>query len=136
MTTKYNKIAAFRFVSESELAVAIDNFSKDLEELEPDKFYKILYDLGVDISRPVERQDGLYHRNMFNKVVLCSRYVGYERLDSEWINSGYASQEAKDKVNGSKLLEDLYRAKGLTEDAQDQLEKKHRYTVIDESVQV
>jgi hypothetical protein len=132
---RYNSIVAYCIISESELAKVIPDFSCKLEEDEPQRFTEILYDLGIDITKPIERQDGLMHRNRLNEVVVCSRYIGYERLDDIWITSGYASQEAKDKASGSRLLEDLYRAKMLTEDAQDKLEARDRYKVIDESVQ-
>jgi hypothetical protein len=69
---KLNRIAAFCYVSESELALVIPDFNKTLEESNPDYFYRVLYDLGIDTDRVVERQDGLWHRNRFNKVTLCS----------------------------------------------------------------
>jgi len=47
--------------------------------------------------------------------VTCDRFVGNERTDKEWIESGYASREAKDKSSGSKLLTDIYRQKGMVE---------------------
>lgn len=130
-----NSILALCIVSESELAKVIPNFSASIEEQSPTVFKTILHGMGIDTTRPVERQDGLKHRNRLNEVVICSRYVGYERTDDEWINSGYASQTAKDKASGSRLLEDLYRARGLTDDAQIKQEARDVYKVIDESVQ-
>ncbi len=35
------------------------------------------------------------HRNRAGKIVECMRYVGFERLDAEWIKSGNATLEAE-----------------------------------------
>lgn len=96
------------------------------------KFNNFLYSLGMDTQRPMIRQDALQHRNRFNEVVVCSRWVGEERLDEAWLHSGYASREAIDKASGSKILEDLYRSRNLTQDAQDSLEARDRYNVVKE----
>lgn len=134
-SNKGNSILALRIVSESELAKVLPDFSCELEIKHPVAFKAILHSMGIDTTRVIERQDGLKHRNMLNEIVICSRYVGYERIDDEWIKSGYASQAARDKASGSRLLEDLYRAKGLTEDAQAKQMSRDVYSVIDESVQ-
>ncbi len=128
-----NAIVALCIVSESELAVAIPTYSKDMESDDPVKFKEILYSLGMDTTKVFERQDGLQHRNRLNQIVVCSRYVGHERLDADWITSGYASQEARDKFSGCRLLEDMYRSKNLTEDRQAALEARDKYvTLIEE----
>jgi hypothetical protein len=117
-------IVAMVIVSESELAKVIPDYDYRLEKEQ--KFDEILYALGADVSKPYLRQDGLQHRNRFNEVVVCSRWLAYERQDSVWIESGYASKEAIDKATGSKILDDLYRSKYLTEDAQQLLEARDR----------
>lgn len=132
MKNKHNLIAAVLVVSESELALEYKDYSSELETSDPVTFRRLLWDLGLDSTKPYERQDGLQHRNRLNQVVVCSRYVGHERLDDLWINSGYASVEAKDKVTGSRILEDVYRMRGLTEDAQLALESKDKYSDIKE----
>ena len=71
--------------------------------------------ITINLHKGIERQENLQHRNRFNEVVICDRYVGNERTDKEWLNSGYASQEAKDKATGSKMLADLYRLRGAVE---------------------
>ena len=121
---KPNLIVAKVIVSESELVKVLPNYDSSFEEKYPTKFKLMMYELGCDISKPYERQDFITHRNRFNEVVLCSRCVFQERLDEEWINSGYASKEAIHKVSGSKLIEQLYREKGLTEDIQQALEDR------------
>jgi len=114
-------IVAMVIVSESELAKVIPDYDYKLEQ--EDKFDEILYSLGADVSKPYLRQDGLQHRNRFNEVVICSRWICEERLDDTWLKSGYASKEAIDKAGGSRIIENLYREKCLTEDAQIALEQ-------------
>lgn len=130
-TTRPSAIVALCIISESEIIKVIPNYSSDFENKET-SFKLFLYSLGMDVSKPYKRQDGLQHRNRFNEIVVCSRWVGEERIDSEWINSGYASKEALDKASGSRILEDIYRSKYLTEDAQALLEARDKYTTITE----
>lgn len=124
-------IVALCIVSESEIVKVMPNYSSDFEN-DTSAFNKFLYSLGMDIDKPMLRQDGLQHRNRLNEVVVCSRWVGEERLDEAWLYSGYASREAIDKASGSKILEDLYRSRYLTQDAQDSLEARDRYNVVKE----
>ena len=124
-------IVATVVVSESEIKKVIENFNADNYDTE--KLQAILYQLGINTSEPVQRQDNLLHRNRLNEVVKCTRWLGNERQDTEWIESGYASREAKDKYSGNKILEDHYRMRMLTQDAQDILEERDRYSIIDES---
>ena len=117
-------IVADIIISESEIAKVMPEYSYQLEEKEPEKFKEIMYSLGMDVNQVYIRQDAIQHRNRFNEVVVCSRWVGRERIDSDWLTSGYASKQAIDKASGSKILESLYREKCLTEDAQRVLEEK------------
>ena len=118
-------------VSESEIQKVLPDFGSSYYNTQ--KLNDILFELGMDVSKNVEQQNGLKHRNRLNEVVRCTRWVGSERQDEEWINSGYASQEALDKYSGNRILEDLYRSKNLTEDAQLALAERDRYSKIDES---
>ena len=129
--TRPSAIVALCIISESEIVKVLPNYSCDYEN-ESESFKNFLHGLGMDITKPFQRQDGLQHRNRFNEVVVCSRWVGEERIDDGWINSGYASKEAIDKASGSKILEDLYRSKYLTEDAQALLEARDKYTEVKE----
>ena len=117
-------IVADIIISESEIAKVMPEYSYQLEEKEPKKFKEIMYSLGMDVNQIYLRQDAIQHRNRFNEVVVCSRWVGRERIDNDWLSSGYASKQAIDKASGSKILESLYREKCLTEDAQRVLEEK------------
>jgi hypothetical protein len=126
-----NAIVALCIISESEIVKVMPNYSAQFEN-EEIKFKSFLYSLGMDISKPFERQDGLQHRNRFNEIVVCSRWVGSERTDEAWIYGGYASKAAIDKASGSKLTEDVYRSRYETEDAQAMLEARDKYTTITE----
>lgn len=105
-------IAALCIVSVSEIAKVKPEITYDWIEGNRDEFLDILYSLGMNTNQPIERQDNLQHRNRFNEIVTCDRYVGNERIDKAWIGSGHATQEAKDKATGSKMLADLYRLRG------------------------
>lgn len=105
-------IPAIEIVSESEIVQVYPDYHCSWEK-DKDMFFKILHEFGLDVTQPIERQDGLCHRNRLNQVVICSRWVGQSRLDQEWLNSGCASDEAKDRATGNKLLNDLYRRKGM-----------------------
>jgi hypothetical protein len=131
--TRDSMIVASVFVSESELKVAKPEFYSGFEDKNPTVFKQWLYELGVDTNLPVAKQRGLKHRNRMNQVVTCDRWLGEERQDADWINSGYASREARDKYSGNRILEDLYRSRNLTVDAQNILEDRDKHTVIDES---
>lgn len=108
-------IAAIRIISESEIATVKEGFNLQWAKDNPKEFNEMLSALGFDLNYEVEVQEGLTHRNAFNAVITCARWVGQERTDSAWINSKYSSQEAKDRASGSRMLEDLYRQKGMTE---------------------
>ena len=132
-TKRASLIVATVIISESELALGTPEYNSKYEEEHPGRFKQALYALGADLSLPYKRQDGLWHRNRLNQVVLCSRWIAQERQDKAWIKSGYASREAIDKYSGSKILEDLYRMKSMTQDTQEHLEDRDRYSIIDES---
>lgn len=133
LTKNPNLITALTYVSESDIKLAVPSYDSSWEELKPSMLKRVLHEFGLDTEKPYERQDGLMHRNMQNQVVICSRFVGQSRLDEEWINSGFASKEAKDKASGSKILEAIYRQKKLTEDTQAELEIRDEYKVVDET---
>lgn len=128
---KPNMISAYCIISESELCLAEPNYNHEWFNTDNPNHIKLLntlYDLGINIDEGVEVQQSVQHRNRLNQVVTCGRYIGSERIDTSWIESGFASKEAIDKASGSKLLEGLYRAKGMTIDAQIAMEYKDKYS--------
>ncbi|MFM7856851.1 MAG: hypothetical protein ACKO96_34230 [Flammeovirgaceae bacterium] len=108
-------IVAIRIVSLSELYKADPKFTEKYAMENEAELKQVLYDSGIDLNQPYEHQFN-QHRNNFNEVYHGSRFVGLERIDADWLQSGLASREAKDKAKGNKLLIDLYRSKGLTTD--------------------
>lgn len=103
------------FISESELML-LPGYMIGSNETHKEDFEKILYNLGMDIHKGYELQVGFTHRNRLNKVVNCNRWCGMERLDDEWINSGYASREAKHLASGSGLIRDVIGADKMKEE--------------------
>jgi len=85
-----------------------------MDSEQPTELEGVLYDLGLDVNQPYEVQFNT-HRNRFGNINSCTRFVGNERLDQEWIDSKYSSQEAKDKASGNSLVKDLYSLRGMTE---------------------
>lgn len=133
----YNsQILALEIVSESEISKIYPDYDSSWETDKPYFFREILYNFGIDVDKPYERQDGLQHRNKLNEVVICSRWVGKSREDEEWLNSGLASAEVKDRVKHNRLLDDCYRARGLTEDVQRRLEERDSRTMVTEEGKV
>lgn len=122
-----NMIAAYCIVSESDINYAVHDYHSNWEFKQQDKLKNILHNFGMDINRVIEVQRNLRHVNRQNQVVQCNRFVGFERLDEEWLSSGNASREAQDKASGNKMVEDRYRMRGLTEDVQAVMESKDKY---------
>ena len=62
---------------------------------------EVLYQIGFDKEHWFNETDSFYeimeckHKTRSGKVVDGKRYSAYERLDSDWLNSGLASEEAK-----------------------------------------
>lgn len=107
-------IIALKIVSAMEIVEVKPDFTYKWADENPLDFKDILYRFGMNVNMGFETQKDVTHRTMLNRLVTCDRYVGNERTDKEWIESGYASRESKDKASGSKMLEDIYRMKGLS----------------------
>lgn len=109
------QIAAHVFVSLSELRRLVSTVILESLNDNPDDLKQILFDLGMSLETEIEIQENIMHRNRFGQIVQCTRWVGDERTDEDWLKSGYASQAAKDKAKGGRLLLDMYRLKGEVE---------------------
>lgn len=108
-------IAAIVYVSLSEIQKVNPLIDWEYVQNNKDNFDGLLFNLGMDVyNYPYEVQN-VQHRNKFNEVVVCERFVGNERTDKQWLTSGNASQEALDKAGGNKLLADLYAHRGASE---------------------
>lgn len=128
----YSVIQASIHISQSEIAAIYPDYNYTWDTEQIDKLRGVLFDLGLDTSQYFELQEVSQHRNRLGKIVTCQRYYGSERLDLDWLKSGFASQSAKDKAKNSRLLDDLYREKSLTIDAQLALESRDRYNKIED----
>lgn len=109
------QIAAYGIISLSEIQIVKPEYTKEYFDNNPDELKEVLYSLGVETyTLPVEEQY-IQHRNRFGNIVTDWRWVGNERLDVEWCQSGHASKAAKDKASGNKILVDVYRMRGEVE---------------------
>lgn len=63
--------------------------------------YKALEDLGIRNNHHVSVQEKTEHRDSSGKTTFNYRIIGEERNDKAWLNSGYASDEAK--MSSSKM---------------------------------
>lgn len=125
-----SKILALVYISSSEINKITPNWDENFCTEHHVLFTKMLHELGMDTSKPIEQQENLQHRNRFDEVVICTRWVGHERSDVEWIKSGHASQEALDRNKNSRLLDSSYRSRAFTIDAQEMLEERERRNKI------
>lgn len=108
-------ILALKIISLSEIAEVVPGITYEWIENNSQKFNEMLWELGLNTDVSFEVQKDLEHRNFFNGIVQCDRYVGYERTDKAWVESEYASQAAVDKSKNNKMLIDLYRLRGQVE---------------------
>lgn len=70
--------------------------SDDMAEI-----YKLLHDVGFNIDREIS-VDSCYHRLVNKQIVFGPRFVGSERFDKEWLESGYASEDVWKKEIGKR----------------------------------
>lgn len=109
-----SSIIALVYISLSELQTIDRKYTEEWVDNSEQELKQVLYGLGMEVSQNYERQV-VEHRNRFGNLITCSRFVGNSRIDPEWINSGYASDEAIDKSLNNKMVNDLYRLRGMTE---------------------
>ena len=119
-----SNIASLIHISESEVAALFPDYDSTWNE---EKVKQALWELGADTNQHYEFQEACQHRNRMNKLVTCYRWYCREREDEEWLKGGFASQAVKDKQKNSRILDDLYRSKGLTTDCIEAAEWKDKY---------
>ena len=109
------QIAAHSVISLTEILTVAPQMTKEFFDANPEVLRETLYNLGIEsYNLPVEEQF-VQHRNRFGNVVTDWRWVGDERIDADWCQSGHASKAAKDKASGNRLLVDVYRMRGEVE---------------------
>ena len=129
---KNSQICALIHVSESEIKLSDPRYKPTWSTDFPRKFNGILWALGLDSKQAYTVQVNIQHRNRLNEVVKCTRWCGNERSDQAWIESGNASRAAVDKSKNNPIVDDIYRQRHETIDAQYTLEQRDRYTVVQE----
>lgn len=68
----------------------IDLLSPEMD----DKVFPILHWLGIDNSRRIDVQ-ACWHRTLDGTKVCGYRYVGFERIDKEWLDSAKSTMAAR-----------------------------------------
>ena len=121
----------YKILSESDL-LTLKDWYPELASENPALFNRILWDLGVDVHKEIETQEGLQHRNLQGQMVTCRRYVGFERQDRAWMLGGQVSQEMQYLSADSETRKDMRKMQNTTEySAMHKLEEEH-YKVIRE----
>lgn len=83
-----------RNMSFSDLA-KVPNAIKIMQNGKKEEIDNLLHQYGYDIRIGYEIEDK-YHRSLTSNEVVFGPYImGFERQDDEWINSGFASLEAR-----------------------------------------
>lgn len=80
-----------KVISESELKRKFENWDTEKVLSNPILFNQVLWYMGLDTRHAVETQEGLTHRNKYDEVVNCIRWVGVERTDRDWLNNPHSS---------------------------------------------
>lgn len=81
--------------------------------------YDMLYNIGFDINFQID-VESCYHRTIYKEIVYAPRFVGFPRLDEEWMNSGYATHEewkmslGRKDVSLLREIEDMSRESNFT----------------------
>lgn len=87
----------------NELQKLVPNFRKEALDLQceniKDKLHNMFWQLGADLAKKVEFQDGVLSRNRFGEEDNSTRFILHERLDKEWVLGKYASDYAKTYVD-------------------------------------
>jgi hypothetical protein len=107
-------IVALTYISLSELQTMDSKYTEEWVLSNKEELTKTLYELGLNTKLPWSTEINT-HRNRFGNIITCSRFVGNERMDKEWLSSEYVSREAIDKARNNRLVNDLYRSRGLVE---------------------
>jgi hypothetical protein len=102
---------AYVIFSASELVKHYKDWHTGLLETQRADVNTLFRNLGGDTSRGIEVQEGLQHRNKFNEVVTCDRYVMLERTDKAWITSEWCSFDNKMENSDPEVVKDIVKMK-------------------------
>ena len=85
----------------------IPTFAEAFGKNDTKKIKQILFENGMNVEDIVD-EVVCTHRNLRGQVINCLRYESTERMDSEWLDSGVASWEAKvASINDPTMRSDL-----------------------------
>lgn len=98
-------------VSEDDIKSIIEGFDVSWLKTHQNDARVLLWNLGIDTDYGIEEQKGLTHRSVLNGITDCTRIVGQERIDREWLKSGHASLEAKEFTNDPTMAQELRKLK-------------------------
>ena len=83
-----------RNLSFSDLA-KVPNAVKIMQNGKKEEIDNLLYQYGYDIKVGYEIEDK-YHRSLTSNEIVFGAYImGYERQDRDWLDSGFASMDAR-----------------------------------------
>lgn len=108
-------IIAIEYVSLSEIQTVAPHYTKEYFDENPDELKSVLYSLGMEVYDYPHEEQYNTHRNRLGNTITTWRWVGNSRIDKEWLSSGYASIEARDKSLKNSLLIESYKMRGLVE---------------------
>lgn len=95
-----NKDGSWQSVSKSVSAYDLHkalNLGKD-DQIKDDVLLLYLWELGIDVENFAVVEQVIWHRPLSaptNSPIYATRWIGQERTDKEWIDSGFASKEAR-----------------------------------------
>lgn len=72
---------------------------------------KLFHRLGCDCTAGIEIQEDCISKNKFGELDVSPRFIVAERLDQDWLMSGYASTAAKQYTPDVGLVIDLWKLK-------------------------
>ena len=87
--------AGYRFsIEDNPVSLKIYKVKKDGKPMAIDEFYEGLFILGIQLNKHISLQDRCQHLRLDGTRTNNYRIGGQERNDKDWLNSGYASEEA------------------------------------------
>lgn len=95
------------YLSEKDLEL-LDSYYDDIENSDPDMLGKILFKHGFNTSLPVEIVNDTHRCRTSNKVHTGKRFVGYERQDNNWRQSGLMTLETLMAISDKETRKDMF----------------------------
>ena len=101
--TKKTDITIAKIIPFDNINKHLEEQGKDWKEMSQRDKNKLLYSAGLAVMKDKENEEvnsryevrEMYYRGEDNKTKYGMCVVGSERIDKEWLQSGYASDEAK-----------------------------------------